>query len=268
MTNSDASLGGSVPGIYDSALGPMFFEPYARDLVKRLKVGNGESVLEIAAGTGIVTKHLLERLPSSARLVATDLNEAMLEVGKQNVRDDRRLQWQTADAQSLPFADHSFDAIVCQFGLMFFPDKAGALREMRRVLKPGGRLVLNTWAALRDNPIAQRAHDTIASFFRSDPPPFYTIPFGLHDADAVKRLLGDAGFTDVDVDVVNITGTSASAVLAAKGLVCGTPVIAQINERGGVASGAIVHAVAEQLSHQGGAEPMRLPMRALVFTAE
>src|SRR5687768_13579650 len=130
MTNSDAAFAGSIPAIYDSALGPMFFEPYARDLAKRLKVRSGDAVLEIAAGTGIVTRRLLKRLPAGAELVATDLNNAMIEIAKAKVDTDPRLRWQQADAGALPFPDQSFDAVVCQFGLMFFPDKVSALREV------------------------------------------------------------------------------------------------------------------------------------------
>ncbi len=268
MTNSDAAFAGSIPATYDSALGPMFFEPYARDLARRLKVHSGDAVLELAAGTGIVTRRLLKRMPANSRLVATDLNEAMLDVAKANVPADPRVNWQKADAGALPFPDQSFDAVVCQFGLMFFPDQVGALRESRRVLKAGGTLLLNTWGALADNPIASRAHTTIASFFHTDQPPFYLVPFGLHDRDAVRQMFLDAGFTTVDVDVVDLTGTSASALTAAKGLVFGTPVLHQIQERGGAPPETIMHAVAERLSQEGGAQPMELPMRALVFTAQ
>jgi ubiquinone/menaquinone biosynthesis C-methylase UbiE len=267
MTNSDAAFAGSIPAIYDSALGPMFFEPYAGDLAGRLKVRSGEKVLEIAAGTGIVTQRLLKRMPAGAGLVATDLNDAMIELGKAKLGPDPRLRWQQADAGALPFPDQSFDAVVCQFGLMFFPDQAGALRESRRVLKSGGTFLLNTWGTLADNPIAGRAHTAVASFFHTDPPQFFNVPFGLHDADVVRKMLLEAGFKTVDVDVVDLIGTSASALTAAKGLIFGTPVIHQIEERGGQAPDVIMHAVAERLSQEGGAQPMKLPMRALVFTA-
>ncbi|MBA3270095.1 MAG: class I SAM-dependent methyltransferase [Acidobacteria bacterium] len=267
MTNSDASFAGSIPGIYHSSLGPMFFEPYARDIAKRLTAQTGDTILEIAAGTGIVTRHLLERLPSGSQLIATDLNDAMIEIGKTHTGLDPRLRWEQADAAALPFPDVSIDGIVCQFGLMFFPDKVAALREARRVLKPGGALLFNTWGALADNPIAQCAHDVIASFFQTDPPQFFTVPFGLHDKELVKQILRDAGFTSVNVDGVDENGTSATALVAAKGLIYGTPVINQIQERGRSAPDAIMQAVADRLSRAGGAQPLRLPMRALVFTA-
>src|SRR5262249_46580178 len=130
---------GPIPSLYERHLGPVLFEPYARDVALRLPAGT-KRVLEIAAGTGRVTRRLLEVLAPDAVLVATDLNEPMLDVAKQHITD-ARVQWQAADAQALPFGDAGFDAVVCQFGLMFVPDKIAALREMHRVLRPGGTLL-------------------------------------------------------------------------------------------------------------------------------
>jgi hypothetical protein len=150
---------------------------------------------------------------------------------------------------------------------MFFPDKVGALREMRRVLKPRGALLFNVWGSLADNPIARCAHETVAQFFPTDPPMFYTIPFGLHDQAVIERMLMDAGFMSIEGHTIDITGESASADSAAKGLVCGTPIINAIHERGTVAPEVIVQAVAACLARNGGAAPMRMQMRALVFRA-
>ncbi|MGH9175076.1 MAG: class I SAM-dependent methyltransferase [Vicinamibacterales bacterium] len=136
MTNRNASFTRSIPAVYDQDLGPMFFEPYARDLAGRVTVGEDASVLEVAAGTGIVTRHLHEALPSTTRLVVTDLNEAMLDLARRKIPVNPRIQWRAADAAALPFGDGSFDAAVCRFGLMFFPDKPAALRELHRVLNP------------------------------------------------------------------------------------------------------------------------------------
>src|SRR5437870_8968818 len=135
-----ASFTGSVPAFYDRCLGPVLFEPYANDLVARLDVGDDQRVLELACGTGIVTRRLREALPESATLVATDLFDAML-VHARSVVPDAGIEWQQADAQDLPFADGSFDTVVCQFGLMFLPDKVRGFREARRVLRDGGSLI-------------------------------------------------------------------------------------------------------------------------------
>lgn len=222
-------------------------------------------MLEIAAGTGLVTKHLLVRLPTDARLIATDLNEAMIEVGKTKIAPDPRLEWKIADAGALPFPDQMFDAAVCQFGLMFFPDKVGALREARRVLKPRGSLILNVWGSLAENPIGRIAHETIGSFFPLDPPQFYITPFGL-DHGAVERTF-EAGFDAVTSATVDTVGESVTAEMAAKGLVFGSPVLLAIQERRTVAPEVIMHAIAARLAKEGGAAPMQLPMRARVFTA-
>jgi SAM-dependent methyltransferase len=243
------------------------FEPYAKDLARRVQAGRGASVLEVAAGTGILTRHLLDALPRDAHLVATDVNDAMMAVGKHKIAPDARLEWRHADAGALPFGDHVFDAVACQFGLMFFPDKARALREMLRVLKPDGHLWLSTWGSLADNPIAAIAHRTVAEFYHIDPPQFFTIPWGMDDPALVEGLLQEAGFTQIETDVVDRIGESESAAAAAKGLVFGNPIINAIQERGTVSPEPIMHAVATRLSQEGGAQPMRLPMRALIFHA-
>jgi SAM-dependent methyltransferase len=267
MSDKPAAFSGSIPGTYHSALGPMFFEPYAADLGRRLDLRSGTTVLEVAAGTGIVTRRILEALPADGRLVATDVSDAMVSFASSKVGADPRLEWRTADAMSLPFEDASADVVVCQFGVMFFPDKVKALREARRVLTPEGTLLFNVWGSLADNPIARIAHEITQTFFHLDPPQFYTIPFGLHDRAIVEGMLVEAGFVDISCDIVDKEGSSESAEHAARGLVFGTPLLTQIGERGTAAPEVIMHAVAAQLAHEGGAAPMRLPMRALVFTA-
>ena len=267
MTNNNTTFTGMVPSQYDQGLGPMFFEPYARDIARRVDVSGGGSVLEVAAGTGIVTRHLLQRMPSDARLVASDLNEGMMAIAREKIADPR-VEWRTADACSLPFEDSRFDAVVCQFGIMFFADKPGAMREARRVLRPGGMYAFNVWDSLAVNPIARAAHETAGSFYHSNPPMFYTVPFGFYDRAAIEQMLIDAGFSNPSCDVVDFVGESETAERAAKGLVLGTPLNTAIQERGTVDGDVIVHAVAARLAHEGGGAPMRLPMRALVFTAE
>jgi SAM-dependent methyltransferase len=258
---------GSTPQNYHEGLGPMFFEPYARDTAARVTLERGGRLLEIAAGTGIVTRHLLTRLPEGGHLVATDLGEPMLDVARANIAADPRLEWQVADACALPFTDNEFDGVVCQFGLMFFPDKPGALREMHRVSKPGTTIHVSVWGSLDQTPIARIAHDTIGMFFPADPPPFYHVPFGLCDEAVVRAFFESAGFDRVSCDVVDTTGESATADLAARGLVCGSPAFAQITQRDPAKIPDILQAVSSRLSAEGGAAPMRLPMRARVFTA-
>ena len=267
MPEHHGSFAGSVPANYDRYLGPMFFEPYAADLAKRLDVGRDAAVLELAAGTGILTRQLLAHLSRHARLIATDPNEEMLAIAKRNTAEDARLEWRTADAAALPFDDRSFDAVVCQFGIMFFPDQPRALHEARRVLQANGQLLFNVWTSLTDNPIAAAAHEAVAGFFHTDPPQFFLTPFGMHDQAMVEGLLRDAGFSAIACETVDLPGTSPTAEAAAKGLVLGTPLIHAIEERGSIDPNVIVHAVATRLAHEGGSEPMTLPMRARIFSA-
>ncbi len=158
MAKVDTVFSGSIPSLYDKCLGPLIFAPYAEDLASRLAALNPARVLETAAGTGIVTRALLGALPADASIVATDLNQPMLDHAAEQISSDR-VSWQKADAQALPFPDQSFDAVVCQFGAMFFPDRQKAYREARRVLKPDGHFIFSVWDAIEHNDFAKLTTD-------------------------------------------------------------------------------------------------------------
>ena len=265
--DKNAQFQGSIPELYDTHLGPVIFEPYADDLVRRaLGAYTSGAVLEIACGTGIVTRRLRERLPASARLVASDLNDAMIAYARGRLAGIASIDWRQADACVLPFEPAAFTEVVCQFGMMFVPDKDAAFREARRVLAGGGTLLFNVWGSLADNPYARIGHVTISSFFDRDPPTFYQVPFGFHDEALHRRLLAAAGFTDVAVERVKLATRSASARSFAIGLVRGNPVSHAIAERG-LDAEKIVDAVAAALVREGGDEPYQSTMQALVVTA-
>ena len=205
---SRADFTGSLPRHYDACLGPLMFEPYAIDLVERLPMTGEMRVLELACGTGIVTRRLREALPASATLTATDLNQAMVSYARAAV-PLAGISWQDADAQDLPFPDASFDAVVCQFGIMFLPDTARGFAEAHRVLTPGGTLLANAWHSLDENPAYGALNDALAALFPDDPPSFLHTPYGYHDR---SRILADAaagGFTDVRLDDVRTPGARA-----------------------------------------------------------
>ncbi|HZN40719.1 MAG TPA: methyltransferase domain-containing protein [Planctomycetota bacterium] len=258
---------GSVPPIYDRHLGPVIFAPYADDLASRLRLGAKARVLEVACGTGIVTSRLLARLGSAGRLVATDLNQGMLDHARSRFPNDPRLELRVADAQQLPFPDVSFDHYVCQFGIMFFPDKVAALREAARVLAKGGEVLVNTWGTLEQNSFARIGHTTIARFFAKDPPTFYLTPFGWHDQDAIRAAFHAAGFASVQIDVVDKPATAVSAADFAIGIVRGNPIAVAIQERLGDAHERVIAAVASDLAREGGDRPWRGQLRALVVRA-
>ncbi|PYJ89647.1 MAG: SAM-dependent methyltransferase [Verrucomicrobia bacterium] len=267
MENKNAQFAGSIPAAYDRYLGPILFQPYGEDLAGRLAVDANSSVLELACGTGILTRILRDRLPATVRLVATDLNEPMIRTAAAKFNQNDAIEWKQADASSLPFDDRSFDAVVCQFGIMFFPDKILSAREAHRVLKPGGVFLFNVWDSLEQNPLGRIAHETISSFFEKDPPTFYQVPFGYHDHGEIKSVLAAAGFSEVRIDVVSKVSVAARAEDAAAGLVHGNPVSVAIAERDPSLLPVITTAVADALQKHFGGSMFRAPMRAIVVQA-
>ncbi len=263
-----SAFSGSVPKVYHSHLVPLIFEPYARDMAGRVKVGAGERVLELACGTGVVTKELVKGMVGSARLTATDLNEGMLELARPYVGADARVTYEKVDACELPYEDGSFDAIACQFGVMFFPDKVKAMREARRALKRGGRYVFNVWDSLEHNPIARTLHETVAGMFASDPPMFLPkLPFGWFDRGEIERVVRAGGFERCEMEAVEFVCAAPSAEEGARGFLEGTPVVAQLAERGVTDLGPFREAGRKALAERFGERPCRSTMRAVVVTA-
>jgi SAM-dependent methyltransferase len=241
------------------------FDPYAADLVERVPTSADTRVLEIACGTGIVTRRLRSALPASATLVATDLNEAMVEYARTAV-PLAGISWQTADAQSLPFAEVSFDVVVWQFGIMFLPDPARGFGEAHRVLVPGGTLLANAWHSLEENPAHRAIHDAVAAMFPDDPPQFLATPYGYHDR---ARILADAaagGFTDVQLDEVRLQEHGPSALDLVTGFVRGSPLTHELTRRGADLDAA-ARAISEAVARVGGNAPVTLDLAATVITA-
>lgn len=267
MTANNVAFTGSVPENYDRYLGPMLFEPYADDLAKRIPPRDGLSVLEVACGTGIVTAKLRAYLPASARLIATDLNEGMLKFGEAK-RGAPGIEWQIADMMALQFADESFDCVVCQFGMMFVPDKTAAMRELRRVLKPGGRLLFNVWDSLAANGFSRIANDVIKHWTQPEPVRFYeAAPFAFSDEAQMRAWLNEAAFSEIEMTPVELECVSPSASDAAIGLVQGTPVVVAVKERDRAQVPLLTDAVARALAVEFGERPCRGSMRALVWEA-
>jgi ubiquinone/menaquinone biosynthesis C-methylase UbiE len=267
MDNKDAQFAGSIPAIYDKYLGALFFEPYAEDLAARLHVPENGSVLEVACGTGILTRLLREHLPRSVALTATDLNEPMMRHAAGKFTGNEAVVWKQADACSLPFPDEVFDAVICQFGVMFVPDKALCAREARRVLKPGGAFLFNVWDSLAENPLGKIPHETIARYFERDPPAFYQVPFGYYDQAEIKNVLEGAGFRGVRIEAVSKNSGNTRVEDAATGLVQGTPVSVAIAERDPSLLPVITDAVGRALEKEFGGPSFRAPMRAIVVEA-
>ncbi len=263
MSGSAAKFTGSIPEKYDTYLGAFLFEHYAAHLAGKLSLSPESRVLEIACGTGILTRQLLKVLPTKGTLVATDLNPGMLDYARGKVGPDPRLEWKQADAMKLPFADASFDVVAIQFGIMFFPDKVAALKEAKRVLKPGGTLAFNVWGSLEDNLSAKIVHELGMRKFPADPPKFFLVPFGYYDLERIKADLNAAGFTDFRSEDVPHVVTTPSAKHAAIGLVEGCPMVVALQERGMTDPAPFTEEAAKLLAEAFGEAPMRTSIKAI-----
>ena len=264
MTSSDSIFSGSIAALYDRLLVPMLFRPYALDLARWVAADRPAAILETAAGTGIVTEAILEGVPGAA-LVATDLNQAMLDVAAARIVSPQ-VSFQQADALALPFPDAGFAVVVCQFGAMFFPDRVLAYREARRMLKPGGRLLFNVWDRIEANPATDIAARAVASLFPDDPPDFFArVPFGYHDKAAIEADLLAAGFSHVEAETVTMRSRIGSAREAAAGLCQGTPLRSEIEARGSLDEAT--EAAAAALAQLVGPDGFDAPMSAHVFSA-
>jgi SAM-dependent methyltransferase len=258
-----------VPRIYDEYLVPLIFEPYAVDLAQRLVARPLGRVLEIAAGTGVVTRALANALPANVSIVATDLNQAMLDQAAA-IGTKRAVEWRQADAMQLPFEDNAYDAVICQFGVMFFPDKAKAFAEARRVLKPGGVFVFNVWDRIEDNEFADVVTTAVASLFPVDPPRFLArTPHGYHDLDTIRRDLANGGFAAAPrIDTVTARSRAASPRMPAVAYCQGTPLRNEIEARDAARLGEATDAAAQAVAGRFGRGAVDGKIQAHVITIE
>jgi len=232
VPNADHKFSDSVAEFYETYLVPLIFEPYADDLAQRVASESASQILEIAAGTGVVTRALVDALGSDVSIVATDLNQPMLDYGA-SVRHDKNVKWQQADAMSLPFNDATFDAVVCQFAVMFFPNRTKAYAEALRVLKPGGRFIFNVWDHIGQNEFADAVTTSLASEYPDDPPLFLPrTPYGYFDVTTIGTDLKNAGFSSALESHTIVARSKASAPSGPAIAFCqGTPLRGEIEHR-------------------------------------
>jgi len=269
MSNTDKVFTGSIPKLYDTHLVPLIFEPYATDLANRLASRSVTRVLEVAAGTGVVTRALAVALPDKVSIVATDLNQAMLDQASA-VGTKRAVEWRQADAMQLPFPDRTFDAVVCQFGVMFFPDKSKAFLQARRVLRPGGVFIFNVWDRIEENEFADTVTTALASVFPNDPPRFMArTPHGYHDRRAVERDLANGGFSAPPrIDTIAARSRAESARIPAIAYCQGTPLRNEIETRDASRLGEATDIAAEAIAKRFGSGAIDGKIQAHIVTVE
>jgi SAM-dependent methyltransferase len=260
--SSDASWVGSMPEIYDAALGPALFQPFAEHLAQLAAALSPDRILELAAGTGIATAQLRRALPA-AQITATDLNPAMVAWAADRVAD---VTWVPADAQALDLPGASYDLVVCQFGVMFFPDKPAAFAEMARVLRLGGTALLAVWDRVEDSAFPAAMVESLAAVFPDDPPSFIVrVPHGYADRDQITADLEAGGLGPRSIDRVVRRGTAPSARTLTEGFCLGTPLRFALEERGSLTE--LTDALTGEMTARLGTGPLAADSAAIVVTA-
>jgi len=268
MSAVDKVFAGSIPEIYDTYLVPLIFQAYADDLARRVTSGAAAAVLETAAGSGAVTRALAARLAKDARYTVTDLNQPMLDRAAAVQGADARITWQHADALALPFDDASFDVVVCQFGVMFFPDRVKGYGEARRVLKPGGRFIFNSWDHIGVNEFADEVTKAAATVFRDDPPRFLArTPHGYHDVAAIRSDLAAAGFEDISIETITEISRAPSPRHPAIAYCQGTPMRNEIEARDASLLEMVTDRAAEAVAARFGSGAVSSKIQGHVATA-
>lgn len=266
---SDKVFAGPIPEIYDRLLVPLLFETYADDLGERVARLKPRTILEVAAGTGALTRAIAARLDGQTHIVASDLNQAMLDRAETRQIPDADIVWRQADALALPFKDQSFDVVACQFGVMFFPDRVQAYREALRVLRQGGHYLFNAWDRIAQNDFTQVVQEAVQAVFPDDPPRFMErTPHGYHDPERIRQDLAAAGFEAITIEPLSRTSKAASAQAVATAFCQGTPLRSEIEARspdGGLDTAT--RAAAEALTRRFGNGPIEGRIKALVVSA-
>jgi ubiquinone/menaquinone biosynthesis C-methylase UbiE len=232
MSETDRVFAGSIPENYDRYLVPLIFESFAQDIARRAAALSPKTILETAAGSGVVTRALTPRLSPDASYVVTDLNQPMLDYAATRQAADGRISWRKADAQALPFDEAAFDLVCCQFGVMFFPDRQSGYLEAKRVLKPGGCFLFSVWDRIEENVFANDVTNALAEVFPSDPPRFLArTPHGYHDTALIRGELEKAGFSSVMIETRAEQSRASSPRHAAVAYCQGTPLRNEIEAR-------------------------------------
>lgn len=268
-TGSDRIFAGSIPQLYEQYMVPLIFEPYAAGLARRIALRQPSRVLEIAAGTGVVTRQLARSLLPAVAIVASDLNQPMLDHAAA-IGTARGVEWRQADAMQLPFPDEAFDVVVCQFGAMFFPDKPKAFSEARRVLRPGGVFIFNVWDSIKQNEFADTVTTALEALFPADPPRFLArVPHGYYDAAIIAQDLAEGGFACVcELTTVAEFSRAHSPRVPAVAYCQGTPLRGEIEARDPSGLGAATDIATAAIERRFGSGTVEGKIQAYVISVE
>ena len=265
---ADSVFADSIPEIYDEHLVPLIFEQYANDLARRARSLDPREVLEVAAGSGVVSRAVAAVLDPSAKYVVTDLNPPMLKRAESMEVDRGRIVWRAADAMDLPFDDDSFDLVLCQFGAMFFPDRVRAYKEARRVLRGNGAFVFSMWDRLEENEFAFEVTQALAGVFPDDPPRFLDrTPHGHYEWDTYRSELAAAGFDNVTIETVDAVSAAPDPSIPAIAYCKGTPLRIEIEARNPPTLEHATRQAANAIRERFGDGPIASQIRAFVITA-
>ena len=268
MVATDKKFTGSIPEFYDTYLVPFIFDGYAHDLAERVGLLAPGSVLETAAGSGVVPRALAGRLGADTRYVVTDLNQPMLDHAASLQGVDDRIEWQQADALDLRFESDTFDAVICQYGVMFFPDRVRGYAEARRVLRPGGHYIFSVWDHIEANEFADVVTQAAAGIFADDPPRFLArTPHGYHDHGVIRDDLKAAGFSDISIETIEMVSSAPSPRHPAIAYCHGTPLRNEIESRDAGLLDHVTDAAETAIAERYGNGAVAAKIQAHVITA-
>jgi SAM-dependent methyltransferase len=268
MEERHRDFAGTIPENYERYFVPLIFAEYAEMLAEKEERGDGINILETACGTGVVTRSIAKRMDAGSRAVATDFNEPMLEEAMKALGPSDAVDFKQADAMYLPFEDETFDAVVCQFGVMFFPDRRTAYREAARVLKDGGKFHFNVWDSLEHNHFAQTVHNAGLEMYPEDPPKFFELPYGYYDIRLIVAELQESGFSDIDISVRPLTTAAKSARHLAKAYCAGSPFANEVAARNTHSLDEAVDKFETAILKEYGDGPISAKMQAFQISAQ
>lgn len=269
MSGGDKVFAGSIPEFYDTYLVPLIFEEFAKDLASRIAETSPRNVLEVAAGSGVVTRALAPILDGNVSYVVTDLNQPMLDHAQSKQAKDERISWEQADALNLPYDDNIFDAVLCQFGVMFFPDRIAGYKEAKRVLaKGGGRYIFNVWDEISANEFANCVTQAVGKVFPEDPPMFLArTPHGYYDLDVIREDLEAAGFTKITTATLEVDSVASAPNIPALAYCQGTPLRNEIETRDPDSLKYVTEQAAQEIAEKFGADEVLGKIRGHIITA-